>query len=59
MDVCFITPTPRLEEYATASTHHLVLAHIYEQDEVYRAFYRERVRQGDYVILDMSAYELQ
>lgn len=59
MDVCFIAPIPKLEEYATASTHHLVLAHIYEQDETYRAFYRERVRQGDFVILDNSAYELQ
>lgn len=58
MEVCFITPTPMLEEYATKSKHHLILAHIYEQDVDYRSFYQQRVKEGDFVILDNSAYEL-
>lgn len=59
MKVAFITPTPMLEEFATRSQYHLVLAHIYEVDAEYRKFYKERVAAGDFVILDNSAYELQ
>ena len=59
MDVCFITPTPMLNLFAVKSRTHLVLAHIYEVDEAYRNFYKERVAAGDFVILDNSAYELQ
>ena len=58
MNVCFITPTPMLNQFATRSDHHLVLAHIYEKDTEYRKFYKERVAAGDFVMLDNSAYEL-
>jgi len=56
--VAFITPVPELERFATASDYHLVLAHICEQYPEYVEFYRERVKQGDYIILDNSAFEL-
>lgn len=55
---CFITPTSYLE-YATASRTHLVLAHLVNDDEDYGAFYRERMRAGDFVMMDNSAYELK
>ena len=58
MKVAFITPVPELERFATASDYHLVLAHICEQYPEYVEFYRERVKQGDYIILDNSAFEL-
>jgi len=59
MRAAFITPTPMLQEFATRSDYHLVLAHIYKEDAAYREFYKERVKAGDFVILDNSAYELQ
>lgn len=59
MRVAFITPTPMLQQFATKSDYHLVLAHIYKEDAAYREFYKERVAAGDFVILDNSAYELQ
>jgi len=58
MDVAFITPTKNLAQYAVASKYHLVLAHQYLADEMYRYFYQARVKAGDTVILDNSAYEL-
>lgn len=59
MNVALITPTKLLPKYAVKSKYHLVLAHIYEQDAAYREFYKKRVRAGDFVILDNSAYELK
>lgn len=56
---CFITPTAYLEEYATASKTHLVLAHLVSEDPVYSAFYRDRARAGDFIMMDNSAYELK
>lgn len=40
------------------SQYQMVLAHIYTKDPAYREFYQERVKQGDFVLLDNSAYEM-
>lgn len=56
---CFITPTSYLEQYATQSSTHLVLAHLVDHDEAYASFYKERAAQGDFVMMDNSAYELK
>ncbi|MBT9168019.1 MAG: hypothetical protein DDT19_01364 [Syntrophomonadaceae bacterium] len=58
MNVALITPTKFLSKYSTKSKCQMVLVHIYEQDAAYREFYKERVSEGDFVILDNSAYEL-
>lgn len=58
MEICFITPTPMLRKIAVLSETHLVLAHIYEQDEAYRNFYKEKAKEMNWVMLDNSAYEL-
>lgn len=56
---CFITPTSYLEDYATASKTHLVLAHLVDVDDVYAAFYKQRSEAGDFIMMDNSAYELK
>jgi len=58
MKVAVIAPTAYLHSYAGMSSYHLVLAHIYEEDALYRDYYKQRVAEGDFVILDNSAYEL-
>lgn len=58
MEAAFITPTSMLGDFATKSKYHLVLAHIYLENEAYRNFYKERVAAGDFVLLDNGAYEL-
>lgn len=55
---CIIAPTAYLEQYATQSSRHLVLAHLVDTDPVYASFYRERSAQGDYIIMDNGAFEL-
>ena len=58
MKVAVIAPTALLATQASRSNYHLVLAHVYETDELYREFYKYCVSKGDFVILDNSAYEL-
>lgn len=55
---CFITPTSYLD-FATASSSHLVLAHLVNDDEKYAEFYRNRSSRGDFIMMDNSAYELK
>lgn len=55
---CAIAPTAYLEEYATQSNTHLVLAHLVATDPIYTQFYREMSERGDLIILDNSAFEL-
>lgn len=57
MEFCFICPTGYLHRWGRKSTYHLVLAQVYEKDATYAEFYRQRVRDGDTVILDNGAYE--
>lgn len=55
---CIIAPNAYLEEYATQSPAHLVLAHIVDKDPVYADFYRSMSDRGDRVIMDNGAFEL-
>ena len=52
---CIITPTAYLEDYASQSTMHLVLAHLVDQDEEYATFYN---RREEFKIMDNGAFEL-
>lgn len=56
---CFIAPTEYLDEFAGESNTHLVLAHLVDTDEAYSQYYKEASKDGDYIILDNSAYELK
>ncbi len=51
-----ICPTKLLNHYSTDA--HMVLTQYYWTDETYRNFYKERVRRGDFVLLDNGACEL-
>lgn len=55
---CIITPTAYLEQYATQTQTHLVLAHLVDTDDVYAAFYKARSEAGDRLIMDNGAFEL-
>lgn len=52
---CVITPTAYLEDYASQSSMHLVLAHLVDTDERYANFYAER---DEFKIMDNGAFEL-
>lgn len=54
---CFITPIEYLQ-YTQCSNTHLVLAHMVHEDPDYTEFYRQRSIQGDFIIMDNSAFEL-
>jgi len=52
---CIITPTAYLEQYASQSKMHLVLAQLVDTDEEYASFYTNR---KEFKIMDNGAYEL-
>jgi hypothetical protein len=52
---CIITPTSYLEQYASQSSMHLVLAHLVDTDPIYAEFYANRT---EYKIMDNGAFEL-
>lgn len=56
-EFCFIAPTAYLEDYATHSSTHLVLAHLVDTDEEYADFYRN-LGNEHYIIMDNGAFEL-
>lgn len=53
-----ITPTTYLEQYASQSNFHLVLAHLVDTDVKYAEFYRQMSDRGDFLIMDNGAFEL-
>lgn len=55
---CFIAPTSYLD-FTVASKTHLVLAHLVNDDDAYATFYKGRAAQGDFIMMDNSAYELK
>jgi hypothetical protein len=55
---CIITPTAYLEQFASQSHTHLVLAHLVDSNEQYAEFYRKMSARGDRLIMDNSAFEL-
>lgn len=52
---CIITPIAYLEQYASQSSMHLVLAHLVDTNEQYASFYASR---NELKIIDNGAYEL-
>lgn len=56
---CYITPISYMHMYAGTSSRHLVLAHLVDRHPEYAAYYKERSDQGDYIMMDNSAYELK
>lgn len=58
-DFCHITPTAYLDLFAANRTHHLVLAHLIEEDEQYASWYASMPRdENTIVIMDNSAFEM-
>ena len=56
---CIITPTAYLNEYASQSDTHLVLAHLVDQDDAYAAFYKEASEYDHhFLIMDNGAFEI-
>lgn len=56
---CHITPTPYLDLFAAGRSHHLVLAHLIEEDRQYASWYANLPRTNDTcVIMDNSAFEM-
>ncbi len=53
---CHISPTAFLK-YTRTNGAHLVLAHLVEEDEEYRKYYRN-LKDGNYKIMDNSAFEM-
>ena len=58
MKVAVISPISLLDRYCTFTDYHLALAHLVLSSDIYRKFYQERKKAGDYVILDNSLIEL-
>ena len=58
-DFCHITPTPYLDLFASGRSHHLVLAHLVEEDDQYANWYANMPRdENTTVIMDNSAFEM-
>lgn len=58
-DFCHITPTPYLDLFASGRSHHLVLAHLIEEDEQYAKWYANMHRdENSIMIMDNSAFEM-
>jgi len=52
---CIITPTQYLQQYASQSAMHLVLAHLVDTDDQYAEFY---ANSTEFKIMDNGAFEL-
>ena len=55
---CFIAPTNYLQ-YVGCSRTHLVLAHLVHTNKQYADFYLKLSKQGHFIMMDNSAYELK
>jgi hypothetical protein len=58
VDFCHIAPTRLLPTFVNNQTHHLLLAHLVEEDQEYTRFYRSVRNVADTYILDNSAFEM-
>ena len=57
---CYITPVSYLDQYASQSPTHLVLAHLVDSNPLYASFYKVRAEvYNEFVMMDNSAYELK
>jgi len=57
VDFCHIAPTPHLRDLCGQQTHHLLLAHLVEEDEKYVQYYNWKPSKNVH-ILDNSAFEM-
>jgi len=57
MKLGIICPVKHLQDFATQSDFHLILPHLYNEFPEYKEFYRERIKQGDFVLQDNSIFE--
>ena len=58
-EFCHISPTPYLDLFASGRSHHLVLAHLVEEDDQYANWYANMPRdENTTVIMDNSAFEM-
>ena len=57
VDFCHIAPTPHLRDFCGQQTHHLLLAHLVEEDEKYVQYYNWKPSKNVH-ILDNSAFEM-
>lgn len=58
-DFCHITPTKYLDLFASGRSHHLVLAHLIEDDQLYARWYADLASDNETtVIMDNSAFEM-
>lgn len=53
-----ICPVPHLNDFATQSSFHLILPHLFDKFPEYEEFYRQRSSAGDFVLMDSSIFEL-
>jgi hypothetical protein len=58
VDFCHIAPTRHLSTFVNNQTHHLLLAHLVEEDREYTRFYRSGRNLAETYILDNSAFEM-
>jgi len=58
INFCHIAPTAHLSDFCADQTHHLLLAHLVEDDPQYTKWYRENRIDADTYILDNSAFEM-
>lgn len=57
VNFCHISPTKHLNDFCAKQTHHLLLAHLVEDDEEYTKWYASHKAEGQTYILDNSAFE--
>lgn len=60
--VCVISPTSHLDKYSSLGDFHMSLTHLILEnggENSYSEYYRQQTEQGNYVILDCSAYEME
>ena len=59
VNFCHIAPTEHLTDFCSQQTHHLLLAHLIEEDEQYTNWYKNRKFGEKWTyILDNSAFEM-
>lgn len=57
VDFCHIAPTPHLKDFVATQSHHLLLAHLVEDDDKYVQYYNWKPSNNVH-ILDNSAFEM-
>ena len=58
MKFCHISPTKHLSDFCEQQTHHLLLAHLIENDPEYTQWYASRKSSNNVYIMDNSAFEM-